>query len=176
MNNMLFLKRFLFLFFVLLHTLSSCQPTEKATSDRENESFQEQNDNQDGKRKHKQHRKRHKRADADDENEKYTPENRSERNDTDISTGDVPTKALKVLKYVRENGVAMDGYVGGRKFGNYEGLLPKKDATGKRINYQEWDVNPKIQGKNRGAERLVTGSDGKAYYTDDHYRSFVVVR
>jgi ribonuclease T1 len=93
-----------------------------------------------------------------------------------IGTCNVPTKALKVLKYVRENGVAMGGYVGGRKFGNYEGLLPKKDASSRKINYQEWDVNPKIQGKNRGAERLVTGSDGKAYYTDDHYGSFVLVR
>ena len=79
------------------------------------------------------------------------------------------------MKYVRENGIAMSGYVGGRRFGNFEGLLPKKDASGKRIDYQEWDVNPKIQGKNRGAERLITGSDGKGYYTNDHYGSFLLV-
>ncbi len=85
-------------------------------------------------------------------------------------------KALTVLKYVRENGVAMSGYVGGRRFGNFEGLLPKKDASGKQINYQEWDVNPKMQGKNRGTERLITGSDGKGYYTNDHYGSFLLVK
>ena len=88
----------------------------------------------------------------------------------------MPTKALQVLKYARENGVAMDGYVGGRRFGNNENLLPKNDASGKRINYQEWDVNPKTQGKNRGTERLITGSDGKAYYTNDHYQSFLLVK
>jgi ribonuclease T1 len=27
-------------------------------------------------------------------------------------------------------------------------------------------------GTNRGAERLVTGSDGSAYYTSDHYQTF----
>ena len=31
--------------------------------------------------------------------------------------------------------------------------LPRRDKRGKSIKYQEWDVNPKIQGKNRGAER-----------------------
>ena len=59
----------------------------------------------------------------------------------------------------------MQGYVGGRRFGNFEHHLDDKDAQGKRIQYQEWDVNRKQQGKNRGAERLVTGSDGKAWYS-----------
>ncbi|WP_238807213.1 ribonuclease domain-containing protein [Emticicia aquatica] len=87
----------------------------------------------------------------------------------------VPQKVLETLKYVRENGVAPNGYVGGRKFGNYEGLLPKKEANGRKINYQEWDVNPKIAGKNRGAERLITSSDGKAYFTKNHYKSFIEI-
>ena len=47
---------------------------------------------------------------------------------------------------------------------------------GKAISYQEWDVNPKVHNVNRGAERLVTGSDGSAYYTSDHYRTFTKVR
>ncbi|GAB2635536.1 hypothetical protein GCM10027035_31210 [Emticicia sediminis] len=87
----------------------------------------------------------------------------------------VPQKVYEVLKYIKENGVAREGYVGGRKFGNYEKQLPQKDENGRRINYQEWDVNPKQQGRNRGAERLVTGSDGRAYYTKNHYKSFVNV-
>ena len=87
----------------------------------------------------------------------------------------VPKKVYDVLKYVRENGTAPDGYVGGRKFGNYENILPKKDKSGRKINYQEWDVNPKQQGRNRGAERLITGSDGKAYFTKNHYKSFVEI-
>ncbi len=88
----------------------------------------------------------------------------------------VPQKVLKVLEYVRKNGEAMDGYVGGRTFQNRERLLDTKDASGKKIVYREWDVNPKIQGKNRGTERLVTGSDGRAYFTDDHYQSFVEIK
>ncbi len=87
----------------------------------------------------------------------------------------IPKKVYDVLKYVRENNAAPDGYVGGRKFGNFENLLPKKEPNGRRINYQEWDVNPKQQGRNRGVERLITGSDGKAYFTKNHYKSFVNV-
>ena len=141
----------------------------KSPSDSQNESGSSENH----RKKHKKHRKH---EGNNSENSKYAPENRADITQVDIRTGDVPTKALKVLKYARENGVAMDGYVGGRRFGNFENLLPKKDASGKRIEYQEWDVNPKTQGKNRGTERLITGSDGKAYYTNDHYRSFVEVK
>lgn len=87
----------------------------------------------------------------------------------------IPQKVYEVLKYIKENGETPDGYVGGRKFGNYEKQLPQKDENGRRINYQEWDVNPKQQGRNRGAERLVTGSNNKVYYTKNHYKSFVIV-
>jgi len=41
------------------------------------------------------------------------------------------------------------------------------------MNYTEWDVNPFIKGVNRGTERVVIGSDGSAYYTGDHYESFL---
>ena len=87
----------------------------------------------------------------------------------EIKTGEVPEKALKVLHYVRANHSAPDGYVGGRVFQNREKLLPQNEK------YQEWDVNPKVEGQNRGAERLVT-SEKNAYYTQDHYRSFVKIQ
>ena len=41
--------------------------------------------------------------------------------------------------------------------------------------HQEFDVNPYQRGVNRGAERLVVGSDGRAYYTSDHYRTFTEI-
>jgi guanyl-specific ribonuclease Sa len=88
----------------------------------------------------------------------------------------VPAKVGKVLKYIDEHKKAPEGYVGGRTFGNFEKHLPTKDRRGKPIKYQEWDVNPKVQGKNRGPERLVTGSDGSAYYTKDHYKTFIKIR
>ena len=173
---MQFLKNFFLLFFLFTGTFTSCQPSEKSAQNQEKGAFQEQNEGDSTEKRHKKHRKRNKRNRNEDENSKYASENRSDVNKSGIRAGNVPEKALRVLKYVRENGEAISGYVGGRRFGNFEGLLPKKDASGKRIEYQEWDVNPKIQGKNRGAERLVTGSDGKGYYTSDHYGSFLEVK
>lgn len=59
------------------------------------------------------------------------------------------------------------GYcIGGDKFGNREGLLPKAKSR----QYYECDVN--YFGGKRNAERLVFSNDGLIYYTDDHYASF----
>jgi guanyl-specific ribonuclease Sa len=88
----------------------------------------------------------------------------------------VPDKALKALEYIDRNDKAPEGYEGGRSFHNAEGLLPREDGQKRPLRYREWDVNPHVTGKNRGAERLVTGSDGSAYYTADHYRTFVKIR
>ncbi len=87
----------------------------------------------------------------------------------------IPAHALDVLRYVRRNGTAPDGYVGGREFQNREKRLPAKDDQNKRIRYSEWDVHPKVQGKNRGAGRLVTGSDQSAWYSKDHYKTFIKI-
>ena len=56
--------------------------------------------------------------------------------------------------------------IGGDKFGNREGLLPKA----KDRQYYECDVN--YTGGYRGGERIVFSDDGLIYYTDDHYESF----
>ena len=53
--------------------------------------------------------------------------------------------------------------IGGDKFGNSEGLLPKG-------TYHEADVD--YSAKNRGTKRLVYQSDCVNYYTADHYESF----
>jgi guanyl-specific ribonuclease Sa len=88
----------------------------------------------------------------------------------------VPQHAAEVLAHVRANGSAPAGFKGGRTFMN-DGrgggqVLPKADAAGNPITYREWDVKAYQKGVNRGAERVVTGSDGKAYYTNDHYGTF----
>ncbi|HJW44154.1 MAG TPA: ribonuclease domain-containing protein [Geothrix sp.] len=85
----------------------------------------------------------------------------------------IPAHARETLSYIRKHGYAPPGFVGGRVFGNYEGQLPRYDARRKRIEYREWDVRARAEGRNRGAERLVTGSDGRAWYTADHYRTFI---
>jgi len=100
-----------------------------------------------------------------------TPGKTAEQQDTRSQNG-VPKYALDVLEYVRRNGQAPEGYVGGREFQNREKKLPAKSSDNKRIQYSEWDAQPKVQGKNRGAERLITGSDHSAWYTKDHYKSF----
>jgi ribonuclease T1 len=59
----------------------------------------------------------------------------------------------------------------GSTFGNREGLLPKKE----RGYYTEYVVRtPGLRGV--GPQRLVLGENGEAYYTSDHYESFVQVR
>jgi ribonuclease T1 len=88
----------------------------------------------------------------------------------------VPDKVLKVLRSIDEHESAPPGYEGGRTFYNNENLLPRRHANGRSIHYREWDVNPKRPGVNRGPQRLVTGSDGSAYYTPDHYQTFIKIR
>lgn len=84
----------------------------------------------------------------------------------------IPKNVLDVLSFVRDNGCAPENFVGGRTFQNREKRLPKTAPGGRKITYREWDVHPKTPGKNRGPDRLVTGDDGSAWYTDDHYKTF----
>ena len=88
----------------------------------------------------------------------------------------IPQKAILVLQYIKQHQSAPEGYEGGRHFGNFEHNLPQFDASGRKINYQEWDINPKENGRNRGAQRIVTGSDGRAWYTPDHYSTFIEMK
>ncbi|HVZ96160.1 MAG TPA: ribonuclease domain-containing protein [Chitinophagaceae bacterium] len=92
------------------------------------------------------------------------------------SVAGVPQRALDVLQYVRAHGEPMEGYVGGRTFGNYEHRLPETDEKGNPMHYREWDVNPKIEGQNRGTERLITSANGQAWYTGDHYQTFIEIK
>jgi len=94
-----------------------------------------------------------------------TPTQSVPGNSGPVSTAKVPAYVLDVLNFVRKHGEAPDNYVGGREFQNKEGRLPKKDGQGHKLHYSEWDVRPKVQGQNRGPERLVTGSDHSAWYT-----------
>jgi ribonuclease T1 len=95
---------------------------------------------------------------------------------SNITNPKIPAKVVKVYEYVKANHKAPAGYVGGRTFGNFEHRLAATDAGGRKLNYQEWDVNPKVQGVNRGAERMITGSDGSAWFTNDHYKTFIPIK
>ena len=70
------------------------------------------------------------------------------------------------------NGGGLDGYdygkcIGGDRFGNNEGLLPK--ASGR--TYYECDIDT-LHEDDRGPKRIVFSNDGLIYYTIDHYDSF----
>ena len=96
------------------------------------------------------------------------------------AAGGLPGNAAQALETIEQTGAAPTGYKGGSTFAN-DGraagqVLPTAEPGGGPITYQEWDVNPYPKGVNRGAERLVTGSDGSVYYTDDHYSTFTKVK
>ncbi len=57
--------------------------------------------------------------------------------------------------------------IGGDRFGNYEGILPKTKGR----TYKECDIDT-LGKKSRGAKRIVFSNDGLVYYTEDHYESF----
>jgi RHS repeat-associated protein len=92
--------------------------------------------------------------------------------DNILPMGPASEKAWTVLNRVDAKGAPLPGYKGGKIFQNSQGRLP--DTPG--VTYREWDVNPYIKGVDRRAERLVTGSDGSAYFTSDHYDTFMLVR
>lgn len=106
---------------------------------------------------------------------------------------DVPQSAKTIRTYVAKPSVAAGGSnhladVQGRGFPGFK--WGKKEYAGGRVfnngaqpdgnklpylagqTYQEWDITPCVLGQNRGAERIITSSDGKAYYTNDHYNNF----
>jgi ribonuclease T1 len=84
------------------------------------------------------------------------------------SQAGIPQSARETLKALEaRHGEPLPGYVGGRAYRNRERALP-------RGHYREYDVHPKVPRGNRGAERIVIDQrTGKAYYTSDHYRSFI---
>jgi guanyl-specific ribonuclease Sa len=81
---------------------------------------------------------------------------------------DPPQKAKDLLEAIQQHeGKVLPGYIGGRVFQNRERRLPPG-------LYREYDVNPKVRGRSRDAERIVIEQDtGRAYYTGNHYRTFM---
>jgi len=59
----------------------------------------------------------------------------------------------------------------GSTFGNYEGLLPDEPSG----YYKEYTVETPGS-PDRGARRIISGGDGRLYWTADHYASFEVIR
>ena len=84
----------------------------------------------------------------------------------EIKLSALPVQAQSTLKQIKKNG-PYDYAKDGTTFSNREKILPKQ----KRGYYREFTV--KTPGaRNRGARRIVAGSVGEYFYTDDHYASF----
>jgi ribonuclease T1 len=82
---------------------------------------------------------------------------------------ELPAEAAGTWRLIEKGGpfpYREDGTV----FGNRERLLPAE----KPGYYREYTVGTPGS-EDRGARRIVTGSEGELYYTEDHYSSFVVV-
>ncbi|WP_245602060.1 ribonuclease domain-containing protein [Hamadaea tsunoensis] len=79
---------------------------------------------------------------------------------------ELPAEARQTLALIDKGGpypYSRDGIV----FSNNEKLLPQRP----RGYYHEYTVVTPGS-KDRGARRLITGTAGDIYYTDDHYASF----
>jgi|GEM_PF-5458880 len=76
------------------------------------------------------------------------------------------------LKHI-DDGTVPSGAISrkwGSKFSNYERRLPSN------ASYQEYRVSPPPGAQGAGTRRIVVGSDGAVYYTNDHYESFGRIR
>ena len=86
-----------------------------------------------------------------------------------VQAADLPREAQLTLDLIAAGGpypYSRDGVV----FQNRERLLPRKTSG----YYHEYTVT--TPGENdRGARRIITGTSGERYWTDDHYQSFRVI-
>ena len=87
----------------------------------------------------------------------------------------IPQEAYDTLNYVDQNGRPPQGYKGGKVFQN-DGRGGGQVLPGNNTTYAEYDIHPKVPGVPRDAQRIVIGSDGSAWYTADHYTTFVNMR
>ena len=89
---------------------------------------------------------------------------------TDVSVSELPPEARDTLALIHKGGpytYAKDGAV----FGNREGILPRQ----KHGYYREYTVKTPLE-RTRGARRIIAGSGGDLYYTEDHYSHFRRIR
>ncbi len=98
----------------------------------------------------------------------------------------VPVESEAVLRDIREFGVEAQGagpqlmgpsipkpFENSGRNGAYK--LPEFDSQGNAIRYTEWGTVQSIDNPKWGGERIVTGSDGSAYYTPTHYQTYIVM-
>ena len=86
----------------------------------------------------------------------------------DVGSNYVPREAYDTYDYASShNGSPRQGYKGGKTYENRNGKLPY-DST-----YKEYDIYPHVNGQSRGSERIVISNNNNAWYTRNHYKSFI---
>jgi len=98
---------------------------------------------------------------------------------TSVAEDGVPLAAKSALQEIDDGTWPPPGVKGGSTFSN-DGrgggqILPTIGASGDPIIYREWDINP-AGPAGRDAIRIVTGSNGSAWYTENHYTTFTRIR
>lgn len=83
----------------------------------------------------------------------------------------LPPEAAETVALIDQGGPFPYPEKDGTTFSNREGVLPDQGDG----YYKEYTV-PTPGSDDRGARRIVTGSGGEFYWTDDHYRSFERIR
>lgn len=83
-----------------------------------------------------------------------------------VALADLPPEAARTVDRIGAGG-PFPYDEDGSTFGNYEGLLPDRP----RGYYREYTVETPGS-DDRGARRIVAGSEGELFWTEDHYESF----
>jgi ribonuclease T1 len=87
-----------------------------------------------------------------------------------VRLDELPPEGQETLALIKQGGpfsYKRDGVV----FGNRERRLPSRP----RGYYREYTV-PTPGASDRGARRIIAGTQGEYYYTDDHYNTFRRIR
>jgi ribonuclease T1 len=84
-----------------------------------------------------------------------------------VGLSDLPPEAARTIELIEAGGPFPEPERDGGVFGNREELLPDQPFG----YYREYTV-PTPGSYDRGARRIVAGSPGEYYWTDDHYSSF----
>lgn len=94
----------------------------------------------------------------------------------------IPDEALSTLRHIEtHNGSLPPGFKGNKPYTNVPGKdgearFPAYTPGGDKITYTEYDIAAKVKNVDRGGRRILKGTDGSVWYTDDHYKTVVRMR
>lgn len=93
----------------------------------------------------------------------------------------IQNSANETLSYINR-GTTPPGADGNRKrkwgstYDNRNSVRPTKDINGNNITYKEYDIPNMRDSLGAGTDRIVIGSDGRRYYTGNHYDGFARIK